>query len=503
MKTSSLCRIICPRLESACSDAPISGLFYDSRQVVPGGVFFALPGASADGHDFIDAALNRGARVIVMERERSLPAGVIGLVVENARRAMALAAAAFYGDPTRDMIVVGVTGTNGKTTITYLLEALLVAAGRHPAILGTVSYRFAGRELPSRHTTPESVDLMRTIAEFRDLGADSLVLEVSSHALEQHRADGVWFDVGVFTNLTPEHLDYHADMEAYFQAKLRLFSGLGDHSARRAVVNLDDPWGERLAQCLPEVLGCGTGPQAAVRAERHAISLQGIEAELSTPAGPLDLRSPLIGEYNLHNLLCAAGAGLALGIDPPVIAAGLAEARQVPGRLERIPNQRGALVLVDYAHTGDALENVLSTLRQLQPRRLLCVFGCGGDRDRSKRPVMGAVAGRLADVAVLTSDNPRSEEPLAIMAEVEAGLRQVHEHLWTRSEAERAVGRGYVAIADRREAIEFAVSLLETGDILLVAGKGHEDYQIVGSQRLHFDDREELRRALSGAAGAA
>jgi len=497
MNISVLCQIVDPLGVTGPEAGEISGLHYDSRSVQPGGVFFALRGASVDGHRFIGDAVARGAAAVVMEIPCPLPDGVTGMLVGDGRRAMALAAAGFYGDPTGQMLVVGITGTNGKTTISYLVESLLKAAGRRPAVMGTVDYRFEGACLPSSHTTPESVDLMRTIADFRRRGADALVMEVSSHALEQRRVDGVRFDIGVFTNLTPEHLDYHGDLDAYFNAKVRLFTGLGDRSPGRAVINLDDSWGMKLAGLVPSGIGCGLAQQCAVSATDVAISLAGITATLHTPSGGAPLRSPLIGNYNLQNLLCAAGVGVALDMEPQSIAAALAAAPQVPGRLQRIDNRRNALVLVDYAHTGDALENVLTTLRQLHPRRLFCVFGCGGDRDASKRPVMGEVVARLADVAILTSDNPRSEDPLAIMQQVEVGLRRVHPGPMSRGSVQQSEEKGYVAICDRREAIGFAVGLLQSDDILLVAGKGHEDYQIVGGRRLHFDDREELRKALS------
>lgn len=477
-------------------DPEISGIFYDSRQVVPGGLFFALPGEKADGHQFIPQALERGAVAVVTEREVALPPEVVGVLTGNGRRAMALAAAAFYGRPTDSMTVIGVTGTNGKTTTTYLLEAVLRSAGRRPAIIGTIDYRFGDTVLASQHTTPESVDLMRMIADFRRAGADALVMETSSHALEQHRVDGVRFDIGIFTNLTPEHLDYHKDMENYFAGKRRLFS-LVEAAGGTAVINIDDPYGSRLAtEVSGKLLTCGRNPSAQVRPVNISLSLQGVVGEVATPAGMLPLTSPLLGDFNLQNLLGAAAAGLALGLSPASVGAGLGALAAVPGRLERIENQAGALVLVDYAHTGDALEKVLSTLAELSPRRIVTVFGCGGDRDRSKRPVMGEIAARFSDLAVVTSDNPRTEEPLAIIEEVKAGVRRVHPHEWSRQEAVTATGRGFVTIVDRRQAIEFAAAIVGPGDLLLVAGKGHEDYQIIGRERFHFDDREELRRAF-------
>jgi UDP-N-acetylmuramoyl-L-alanyl-D-glutamate--2,6-diaminopimelate ligase len=497
MTISQLLKKISPRCIQGPVDVEVTGLFYDSRRVQPGGAFFALRGQEVDGHRFIDDALARGAGCIFLEEERSLPAGVAGVVVQDCRRAMAQAAVAYFGDPTAFMPVVGVTGTNGKTTVTYLVESILHAAGRKPAVLGTINYRCGSRSMPAPHTTPESVDLLGTLDVFRREGADALVAEVSSHALDQQRVAGVQFDVGVFTNLTPEHLDFHGSMENYFASKEALFSFRKEGQNIRAVVNVDDPYGARLAARLSEALTCSTEGEALIRPRRFTLSLEGVEATVDTPRGPLELRSPLLGKFNLQNLLCAVGAGIALDLPLETVARGLAAAPAVPGRLERIENDRGALILVDYAHTGDALEKVLSTLIDLSPRRILALFGCGGDRDRSKRPVMGEVGSRLSDLAILTSDNPRTEDPLAILEEVRVGALRVHSREWSREEAAASQGKGFIVIPDRREAIRFAVSTLTSGDLLLVAGKGHEDYQIVGRQRFHFDDREELRRELT------
>lgn len=476
-------------------EVKITGLYYDSRTVEAGGAFFALRGATVDGHSFISEALARGATAIFFEQEMDLPVGVSGVLVANARQAMAQVAGRFVGEPTAEIPVVGVTGTNGKTTITYLLESILCAAGRHPAIMGTINYRFGDCCLPSLHTTPESVELLQTVARFRKVGADALVMEVSSHALDQYRVDGVNFDVGIFTNLTPEHLDYHGTMDAYFTSKARFFSDLLA-DGKGGVINIDDSYGQQLAERFPSAMTCGLSAQADVFPRQVRLSLAGIEAEIETPAGPLTVHSGLIGEFNLQNLLCAAGAAIALGLPLSAIADGLAQAPQVPGRLERVENDRNALILVDYAHTGDALDKVLQTVSGLSPSRLVTVFGCGGDRDRCKRPVMGEVAARFSTLAVLTSDNPRTEDPLAIIDEVRAGVLRVHEREWSLEEAQTLSGRGFVTIPDRAAAIHFAVSLLGENDLLLVAGKGHEDYQILGTRRIHFDDREEVRRAL-------
>ena len=414
------------RHRSGPPDCTVSALAYDSRQVGPGAVFFALRGSVADGHDFIPKALQAGAVAVVSEAPMALPAGVTGVIVGDARLALARAAAAFFAVPPAGMPVVGITGTNGKTTVTYLVETDLRAAGRTPAVFGTINYRCGEQVLPAPHTTPESLDLAREIAAFCAGGADALVMEVSSHALAQHRVAGLHFDVGVFTNLTPEHLDYHGDMESYFAGKRRLFTELLAAEGGRAVVNLDDPYGTRLAAELPGVIGCSCQPGVgAVHPRELSVDLQGIHGVLATPAGAVRIDSPLLGQFNLQNLLCAAGAGLALGLDVEQISAGLSVCPTVPGRLERIDNDLGALILVDYAHTGDALEKVLSAVGELSPRRIVTVFGCGGDRDRSKRPVMGEVAARASDLVVLTSDNPRTEDPLAILAEIRPGVLKV------------------------------------------------------------------------------
>lgn len=495
MKISTLVKKLMTRAVVGPSDVDISALHYDSRQVVPGSAFFALRGAAVDGHRFIDDALQRGAQVIVFEEERPLPSQVTGILVDDARLALALAAACFYDDPTEDMLVVGITGTNGKTTVSYLLEALLSNAGRRPAVIGTVNYRFEGQLQTSTHTTPESVDLLALADNFRAAGADTLILEVSSHALEQRRVDGISFDLGIFTNLTPEHLDYHGDLESYFQAKCRLFTGLGSRGPRQAVIDVDDVYGQRLASQCQAVWSCGLSKEADVHPTTSNLSLAGIKASVASPTGDFELCSALRGEFNLSNLLCAATAGLALGLTPAAVAEGLAVAPAVPGRLEPVENRIGALILVDYAHTADALDKALVAIAQLKPRRIITLFGCGGDRDRSKRPVMGEVAASHSDLVVVTSDNPRSEEPGSIIDEIRPGLEKVFRGSWSLQQVDKK-SRGYVVIEDRRAAIDYAVIQLGPGDLLLVAGKGHEDYQLVGDQRLHFDDREELRRAL-------
>lgn len=493
---STLVKKLTPRAVIGPANGEISALHYNSRQVVSGSTFFALRGVAADGHRFIDDALQRGAKAIVYETERPLPPQVTGILVDDARQALALASACYYDDPTKDMLVIGITGTNGKTTVSYLLETLLSSAGRRPAVIGTVNYRFEGQLLASTHTTPESLDLQELAARFHRAGADTLILEVSSHALEQRRVDGIAFDLGVFTNLTPEHLDYHGDLETYFQAKCRLFTGLGSRGPRQAIIDIDDSYGQRLAKRCQGLWSCGLNQEADVHPTVSDISLEGIKASIASPAGDFELCSALRGEFNLSNLLCASAAGLALGLAPAKVAEGLAEATAVPGRLEPVENALGALILVDYAHTADALDKALAAVSDLKPDRIITLFGCGGDRDRSKRPVMGEVAARHSALVVVTSDNPRTEDPGTIIDDIRQGLERVFKGQWSQQQAAEIGCGGYVVIVDRRAAIDFAVSQLGKGDLLLVAGKGHEDYQLIGNQRLHFDDREELRRAL-------
>jgi len=498
MTMANLTERLKPRDAWGDSTLELRGVHYDSRKIEPGWAFFALRGENVDGHEYIGQAVENGATLVVMQEQRQLPEGVAGMVVENSRQALAYAAAVANGNPTLDIPVVGVTGTNGKTTITYLVEALMREVGRYPAVLGTINYRFGEEIHPSLHTTPEAPELLGTLADFRTRGCDAMVMEVSSHALAQYRIDGVDFNVAVFTNLTPEHLDFHHDMESYFDSKARLFDELLVTRTGHAVINIDDPYGQRLAAKTPGAITYGSSEDAAVYPVEVQLGLNGIVGTLTTPTGTVALSSPLVGKFNLSNLMAAVATGIALGFSPTLITAGLLRANQVPGRMESIENDREALVLVDYAHTGDALEKVVGACRELHPRRLITVFGCGGDRDRSKRSVMGQVAAAQSDLVVVTSDNPRTEDAGRIIEDILPGLNEHFESAWTQDEARSAEGRGYCVIPDRHKAIRFAVSLLKKDDLLLVAGKGHEDYQIIGTERKHFDDREELRQALAG-----
>ena len=468
----------------------------DSRAVVPGACFFALPGARLDGRSFASRAAGQGASAVVAEQPvECAPARL--LLAPSARRALAIAAANFHGRPADALRIAGVTGTNGKTTVAYLLEACAAEAGLPVGVMGTVTHRFAGEERPASHTTPESTEIQALLAEMVRAGTKAVVMEVSSHALSQERVSGVRFHAAAFTNLTRDHLDYHGDMEAYFAAKRRLFT---EHLTEGAiaVINAQDPFGARLADQLGpgrEVWRFGTRGEDPLRAVDVRMAMSGVQAVLLTPRGEIAVHSPLVGVHNLENLLCAAGLSLALGLPPEAVARGLSRSRGAPGRLERIvgPSRPGVSAFVDYAHTDDALARALSALRALSPRRIVCLFGCGGDRDRGKRPLMGRAAAAGAELTIVTSDNPRTEAPDAIIAEILPGLAGAR-----RLSAEEARGgeRGYLIEPDRRAAIALALECAHEGDVVLLAGKGHEDYQIVGTERRHFSDREEARRFL-------
>ncbi|NDY42338.1 UDP-N-acetylmuramoyl-L-alanyl-D-glutamate--2,6-diaminopimelate ligase [Dissulfurirhabdus thermomarina] len=466
-------------------DVPIRGVAIDSRRVGPGDLFVALPGTRSHGGCFVPEALRRGAAAVAGDGdafpegfEAAAPVPVVRVL--DARRFAGRVADAFYGGPGRRLRLVGVTGTNGKTTVTHLVAAILDAAGIPCGVIGTVTRRFGAVSEPSDMTTPDVVRLHQTLAEMAAKGARAVAMEVSSHALDQDRVAGCAFDAAVFTNLSHDHLDYHGDMAAYGAAKARLFHA---HRPGTAVVNVDDPFGAGLwADLSRRGISFGLCEEAMVRPLAWRCDAGGISAEIATPAGRVEIASPLVGRFNLSNLLAAAAAAVALGVPVAAVAEGIGAMGGVPGRLERVDAGPGRLALVDYAHTPDALESVLAALRELGPRRLVCVVGCGGDRDPSKRPVMARTAARLADLAVFTSDNPRTEDPAEILRQMTDGLE--------------GGAPNVRVIPDRREAIRWAAARLEAGDCLLVAGKGHETCQIVGTERRFFDDRLELAEAL-------
>ena len=486
----------------------ITGLAYDSRRVEPGMLFAALAGTAADGHRFLPAAAQAGAAAALVERVQPGLAQLCQIQVAQTRRALARAACAFYGHPSRGLTVVGITGTNGKTTVSWLVESIL-AQGTATGLLGTVEVRFADQRRPAGHTTPESVDLQALLAEMAGAGVQAVVMEVSSHALVQHRVEGTAFDLALFTNLSRDHLDYHGDMESYWQAKRRLFHELLPQARRAgkdpaAVVCTDDPRGRELARELEEkglpVFTYGLEPGARVQGREAQGDLEGGRVTMCWPGGELELRTALVGRYNLQNCLAAGAAGLALGLEPGRIQAGIRALRGVPGRLERVPGPAGSpAVFVDYSHTPEALAGALEVLRPLTRGRLWCVFGAGGDRDQGKRPLMGRAAGQGADLVVLTSDNPRSEDPLAIMAMIEPGLAQAGCRRLQAGQPPRP--GGYLAEPDRARAIALALKEAGPEDVVLIAGKGHEDYQIIGQRKLPFDDRREAARLLAAGEG--
>jgi UDP-N-acetylmuramyl-tripeptide synthetase len=425
------------------------------------------------------------------------------LIVPNTRRALAAIAAEFYAQPAHDLTLVGITGTSGKTTVTYLLENILSAAGHRCGVIGTINYRFDGKTFPNPVTTPESLDLQRILADMRNAGISHVVMEVSSHALDLHRVDHCDFDVAVFTNLTQDHLDYHRDMASYWQCKRRLFyehlKPLDDKSLQaRAVINCDGNYGRDLYKELPCLkFSTGIAQNAAIQAIHPQFNQAGITANINTPFGDLNIVSSLVGRHNLENIVSAVGAAAALQIDLGAIKKGIEAVKSVPGRLESVPNDKGRHVYVDYAHKPDALSKVLNTLRPLLSGRLICVMGCGGDRDKLKRPLMGEIAGKLSDLTIVTSDNPRNEPPDEIISQVVAGVRKSVDHRLSRQAVWSGFsGKGYVVEPDRKKAIQMAIATSAVNDTILIAGKGHENYQIIGSKTIPFDDVRQAEAAL-------
>jgi UDP-N-acetylmuramoyl-L-alanyl-D-glutamate--2,6-diaminopimelate ligase len=471
----------------------VDSLHYDSRRVKTGSLFVAIRGFRQDGHDFIPRALQAGACALVVESALpflSLPPGIALVQVRNTRLALARMAANFYHHPSRKLHLIGVTGTNGKTTTSFLIESLLSQAGHRVGVIGTINHRFAGQEVTSERTTPESLDLQRVLRKMVDAEIDTVAMEVSSHSLELGRVEGCEFDLAIFTNLTHDHLDFHGNMDRYLQAKLRLFANLGKESVKStpklALVNTDDPHASRVLEAASvKTLSYGLNESAKIRACDLDLSLQGMRFRIRAPETSIPIRSPLIGEHNVYNILAAAGAGIWAGLSPSEIAEGIGKVERVPGRWERVEAGQRFVAVVDYAHTGDALERTLKAAKRLCEGRLITVFGCGGDRDRAKRPIMGEIAARYSDYFIITSDNPRSEEPAAILCEIEQGAKKAYS------------GQvNYDKILDRREAIAKAVEAAQEKDLIVVAGKGHETCQILREGSVPFDDREVLRTCI-------
>jgi UDP-N-acetylmuramoyl-L-alanyl-D-glutamate--2,6-diaminopimelate ligase len=485
MQLKVLARAIAPRRVIGSLDREVESIAYDSRRVQGNTLFVAIRGEKSDGHQFVDQAIEQGASVIVAESEISSPRATC-LVVDDSRSALADLSAVFYGMPARKLKMAAVTGTNGKTTTTFLIKHICEKAGMRCGLLGTVQYEIGDRILPAIRTTPEALDIQELLVQIVNAGGRAAAMEVSSHALAQERTRGIEWDVAVFTNLTQDHLDFHRTMENYFEAKAKLFQDLPSQSKKKgasAVINIDDRYGEKLVDRLAgkiPVVTYGLGLHADFRASNYRTEFAGTSYQLDARGRSYLVRVPLIGRFNVANSMAALAAATVMGVNLRAAILSLARSPQVPGRLELVPAKRQFQIFVDYAHTDDALRNVLKTLRELKPRKLIVVFGCGGDRDRKKRPLMGRVTDELADHAIITSDNPRKENPDAIINEVEKGFRSTH----------------YEKIVERSEAIRHAVAMAQPRDLVLIAGKGHEKYQEFADHTIPFDDIQVARRAL-------
>lgn len=485
MQLKTLAAAIPVRQVIGTLDRAVESIAYDSRRVQKNGLFVALRGEKADGHNFIGDAIGKGASAIVAERAEQ-HARASWLVVENTRDALADLAATFYGFPARRLKLAGVTGTNGKTTTTFLVKHICENAGLRCGLVGTVRYEIGERVLPATRTTPESLDLQELLAQIANAGCKAAAMEVSSHALAQERTRGLEWDVAVFTNLTQDHLDFHGTMENYFGSKAKLFMQLAQQQKKRkavAVVNVDDRYGEQLLSKIDKdipVVTYGMGARADFRASNYRMEFGGTSFQLDARGKSYLVRVPLIGRFNVANSLAALAAANALGVSLRAAVLSLGKTPQVPGRLQAVPAKRQFQIYVDYAHTPDALLNVIKTLRELEPRRLIVVFGCGGDRDRQKRPLMGSIVDQNADYAIITSDNPRKEDPETIIAEIEKGFRADHRE----------------KIVDRTAAIARAIAIAQPRDVVLIAGKGHETYQEFSDHTVPFDDIQVARHAL-------
>jgi len=480
MKLQELLEAVEPVEIAGDTSCEITGIAYDSRRAAPGWLFVALHGEKADGAAYIEDAIQRGAVAVISQTPCAAGGSFPCIQVADARLTLSKLASAFYGHPADRLCTVGITGTNGKTTISFMLREIFKAAGRRPGLLGTVRYEIGDRVIPAARTTPESLDVQSMFSQMERAGCDSAVMEVSSHALSQHRVHGILYDAAVFTNLTQDHLDYHGTLEEYFLAKSRLFNQV----RRFAVINGDDPWGKRLLDEKKHLAGrisYGFQEGSNVRGINPETDTNGSRMRVQSPWGEVEISLQLIGRFNLYNALAAFAAAAALGIPVETIVKALADMQCVPGRLEAVENSKGKRVFVDYAHTDDALKNVLETLREITPGKLIVVFGCGGNRDKGKRPLMGKVAARLADYSIITNDNPRNEIPEKIAADIAGGF-----------DSERK----YETVLDRKAAIARGLELTGKKDILLVAGKGHETYQEFNGAIFPFDDREAVREAL-------
>jgi UDP-N-acetylmuramoyl-L-alanyl-D-glutamate--2,6-diaminopimelate ligase len=484
-KLSELLRGAEATLPASADHIEIQQVSCDSRKVQKGALFFALHGAKADGNTFIEEAVKRGAAGVASEEPapKKLPHGIVWIQVKEARKALAIAAANFFEHPANALQLVAVTGTNGKTTTTSLVDAIVKSSGAKTGLFGTIAYHTPLGEYPAPNTTPESVDLQGFFAEIRDAGGKYAVLEASSHSLSMDRLWGCHFQAGVFTNLTREHMDYHKTFEDYFAAKRKLFEDTGAGAPEVAVLNIDDRYGRQLEGLAKRTVTYGLESDADITTKKFQLSFEGLNFTAQTPDGKVEVTSRLVGKINVYNLLAAIGAAQALGFSNEIIEKGIQDLESVSGRFQRVDQGQPFLVIVDYAHTDDALENLIRTARELNPKgRIITLFGCGGLKDRTKRPVMGEVTGRLSDLTILSSDNPRTEDPLKIISDIVVGLQ-------------KTAGK-YLIEPDREKAIGVAMDEARAGDIVLLAGKGHENYQILADRTLEFDDREVARRAL-------
>jgi UDP-N-acetylmuramoyl-L-alanyl-D-glutamate--2,6-diaminopimelate ligase len=495
-------------------DIDIGSIHYKAQEVETNGLFVAIEGRSADGHDFIGQALARGAAAIVVQKQPDRSIEVesgampthgkpIIVHVRDTRTALADLAVCFFCRPSEYMTLIGITGTNGKTTVAYLIESILMAAGLKVGVIGTINYRYAGKTFPNPMTTPESLDLQRILKQMLQAGVTHVAMEASSHAMDLYRIRGCRFDMAVFTNLSQDHLDFHGDMQSYWSSKKRLFiEYLADGPKKNgavAVINCDDAKGQELANILSiRVIKTGSAPDCVIKAETSQYGLMGTHGRASTPQGGFDFKTPLVGLHNVANILSSTGAAAALGIAPAIIKAGIEALAAIPGRLESIENSSGRFVYVDYAHTPDALKNAVSALKQIAPARIICVFGCGGDRDREKRPLMGEIVARLCDLSIVTSDNPRTEDPVAIIDQILPGIKAAGGIQYSEQDLKRGFDKkGYIIQPDRRRAIGLGIMASRPNDAVIIAGKGHETYQILGTTTIDFDDREEARKALA------
>jgi UDP-N-acetylmuramoyl-L-alanyl-D-glutamate--2,6-diaminopimelate ligase len=485
------------------SDPEVLSIHYQSKEVTPGGLFVALKGQHTDGHHYIGDAVFRGAAAVVISDRAFVNIDVPVIMVENTRKALAAISSRFYGDPSNFLFIIGITGTNGKTTTAYLIEQILQENGYSVGIIGTVNYRYQAKQYPNPLTTPESLELQKILSEMRDAGVTHVAMEVSSHGVAMDRIANCWFDIGVFTNLSQDHLDFHKDMENYWSCKRKFFSEYLPYGPKgqkaMAVINTDDQKGRELIHSLDQIekIPVGYDELNMIRPEKIHFDQTGIKGNIRCPAGGIALDSKLVGRFNLENILCATGVAVAMGIPMDVIAGGIQSFIHAPGRLEKIANNVDRHVFVDYAHTPDALENVLATLKEILSGRLICVFGCGGDRDKTKRPKMGSIAAKFSDLVIITSDNPRTEDPASIIEDIKKGIEPTGLPQYVPGEIEAGFeNKGFVVEPDRKKAIFLGIKTSREGDTVLIAGKGHETYQLIGKQVLPFDDREKASAAL-------